>query len=127
MKAIALVLVLLLPASAALAQSAASPSRLIVSDAAIARGLAEHPPTPVAHSRDSLKNGTIIGAVVGAAIFGGYVTFLCKALQEPSDPSCFKSSLLAIGIGAGGGAAAGAGVDALFVRVRMPLARPRRN
>ena len=64
------------------------------------------------------------GAIAGAAVFGGFVTFLCNALQEPSDPSCLGSSLLGIGMGAGIGAAAGAGIDALAQRSPQPRAVP---
>lgn len=63
--------------------------------------------------RDSVKNGALIGAVVGAIALGGFVGWLCNMLQEPSDPSCVPPSLLYTGVGAGIGAAAGAGIDAL--------------
>jgi hypothetical protein len=87
--------------------------RLIISEKAIADAIANVQPAP--HSqRDSVKNGAIIGAVIGAAVMGGYVTFLCHALKEPGHPPCWKSSGLAIGIGAGAGALGGAGIDALF-------------
>jgi hypothetical protein len=74
---------------------------------------------PQPNGRDSLKNGAIIGAVVGGLVLGTYVGLLCYALKEPSDPSCVTPTLLAGGIGAGAGAAAGAGIDALFHRRRM--------
>ncbi len=90
-------------------------SRLIISETAVAEALAAEQPTP-RDDRDSLKNGTLIGAIIGGVALGGFVTFLCNALQEPSDPSCAPPSLLYTGIGAGIGAAAGAGIDALFVR-----------
>lgn len=64
--------------------------------------------------RDSLKNGTLIGAIIGGIAFGGFVSWLCNALQEPSDPSCLGPSLIYTGVGAGLGAAAGAGIDALM-------------
>lgn len=92
----------------------ASP-RLIISDKAVADALAAEQPRP-RDDRDSVWNGALIGAIVGAAVFGGFVTFLCNALQEPSDPSCLGSSLMGIGIGAGAGALGGAGIDALMVR-----------
>jgi hypothetical protein len=89
--------------------------RLIISEKAIADAItAEQPSSP--GQRDSVKNGAIIGAVVGAAVMGGFVTFLCHALKEPGDPPCWKSSGLAIGIGAGAGALGGAGIDALLVK-----------
>ena len=120
------VIVVMNPSSAP-AQSA--PAKLIISKSAFADVPAAPAIAQNAQRRDSLKNGAIIGAIAGAAVFGGYVTFLCNALQEPSDPSCLGSSLLAIGIGAGGGAAAGAGIDALVQRSpgarALPILRKR--
>ena len=93
---------------------------LIISERALAAADArEQPPTP--DERDSLKNGTLIGAAIGAAVMGGFVTFLCNALQEPSDPSCLGSSLMAIGIGGAAGAASGLAVDALLNEQRRQL------
>jgi fermentation-respiration switch protein FrsA (DUF1100 family) len=66
--------------------------------------------------RDSLKNGTIIGAVIGAVAMGAGVGALCRALQEPSDPSCWGSGLMGAAIGAGIGALGGLGIDALLAR-----------
>ena len=104
-------------ATPAMAQRDERDSRLIISDRAIAMGMAMHPPPPAMQSsRDSIKNGTIIGAVIGAVAMGGFVGWLCKALQEPSDPSCWKSVAYAGALGAGAGAAAGAGIDALAAR-----------
>jgi hypothetical protein len=91
--------------------------RLIISERAIADALANEQPSSRS-PRDSVKNGAIIGAVIGAAVMGGFVTFLCHALKEPGDPPCWKSSGLAIGIGAGAGALGGAGIDALFAKQR---------
>jgi hypothetical protein len=92
-----------------------APSRLIISETAVADALAAEQPA-LREDRDSLKNGALIGAIIGGAALGGFVTFLCNALQAPSDPSCVPPSLLYTGIGAGIGAAAGAGIDALFAR-----------
>ena len=107
----------LLPPSATAQQLESSNDvpRLIISDQAVANALAAEQP-PSRSRRDSLKNGTVIGAVVGAAVMGGFVTFLCHALKEPGDPPCWHSSGLAIAIGAGAGALGGAGIDALLVR-----------
>lgn len=102
-------------AAAQHSSSTAAPPRLIISQKAVADALAAEQPRP-RDDRDSVKNGAIIGAIVGAAIFGGFVTFLCNALQEPSDPSCLGSSLMGIGIGAGAGALGGVGIDALMYR-----------
>jgi hypothetical protein len=106
-------------ASAQHSSSVAAPPRLIISDKAVADALAAEQPRPRG-DRDSLKNGALIGAIAGAAIFGGFVTLLCNALQEPSDPSCLGSSLMGIGIGAGAGALGGAGIDALMYRGGPP-------
>jgi hypothetical protein len=107
--------------------------KLIISERAIAMALAEHPPSPPQSSRDSIKNGTIAGAVLGAVAMGGFVGWLCHQLKEPGDPSCWKSVAYAGALGAGAGAAAGAGIDALISRApgmdtspRTPLAAPAR-
>jgi hypothetical protein len=94
-------------------QSPAGAPKLIISDHAIAAGIAATPPAPAQPGEDSLKNGALIGAVIGSIAFGGFVAWLCNELQEPSDPSCLGASLLYAGVGAGIGAAAGAGIDAL--------------
>ena len=86
--------------------------KLIISDRAIAGGVAATPPAQPPGD-DSLKNGALIGAVIGGVALGGFVSWLCNMLQEPSDPSCLGGSLLYAGVGAGIGAAAGAGIDAL--------------
>jgi hypothetical protein len=67
-------------------------------------------------TRDSLKNGAVIGAVLGglgAALFG---TYLCHAVGEEGDPPCWRGILVIGALGAGAGAAAGAGVDAMLFR-----------
>lgn len=109
--------VLFSPISAVAQHRAASvdAQRLIISDKAIADALATEQ-AAINTQRDSVKNGTIIGALLGAAIMGVGVTYLCNALKEPGDPPCWKSSGLAIAIGAGAGALGGAGLDALLVR-----------
>jgi hypothetical protein len=95
--------------------------RLIISDRAIAMGMAAHPPSPTAfpsavQSRDSLKNGAIIGAVIGGVVMGAGGSWVCHMLREPGDPPCWKSVLPVAAIFAGIGAAAGAGIDALAAR-----------
>ena len=102
------------PIPVAAQQNRAGTRTLIISDRAIAAGVAATPPAPAPPGGDSLKNGTIIGAVVGGIAFGGFVSWLCNMLQEPSDPSCVGPSLLYAGVGAGIGAGAGAGIDALM-------------
>lgn len=97
-----------------------SAAKLIISDRAIAEGMAAHARSAESaaqpNQRDSVKDGMIIGALVGALLMGTGVGLLCKALQEPSDPSCWKSVGVGGLYGAGIGVAAGAGVDALMTR-----------
>ena len=86
---------------------------LIISERAIAAGLASGAAAQPIRSRDSLWNGIVVGAIIGgasAAVFGGW---LCHMLREPSDPPCWQWALRTGAFGAGVGAAAGAGVDAL--------------
>jgi hypothetical protein len=91
----------------------AETARLIISERAVADALAAEQ-TGMREQRDSLKNGAVVGAIIGGIALGGFVTYLCNALKETGDPSCISPSLLYTGIGAGIGAAAGAGIDALF-------------
>ena len=79
-------------------------------------------PTPVAsiikaaQSGDSLKNGAIVGAIVGGAATFAFTMTVCRAFHEPGNPPCLKPVLLLSGAAAGGGALVGAGVDALLSR-----------
>ena len=103
-------------ASAQHNSSTPAPPRLIISEEAVTDALAAEQPS-MREDRDSLKNGALIGAIIGGIAMGGFVGWLCNALQEPSDPSCLPPALLYTGVGAGIGAAAGLGIDALFMRV----------
>ena len=76
--------------------------------------LEKHPPAPAVQSRDSVKNGAIIGAVVGFIALAAPGAWICHMLKEPGDPPCWKGVVTVGAIGAGVGAAAGAGVDALL-------------
>ena len=121
------ILVVLSVATPAIAQqrSLDVPSgKLIISDRAIADGMssARSVAPPAQGSRDSLKNGTIVGAVIGAVVMGTGVGLLCKALQEPSDPSCWGSASMGAAMGAGIGALGGLGIDAMLTR--SPRALP---
>lgn len=75
--------------------------------------MASRDPAPVAETRDSLKNGIVTGAVIGAA--GGLVPAVVYSTMEccwnPPSRSAFiaRSTVIGAGIGAGIGAA----VDAL--------------
>ncbi len=75
-------------------------------------------------SRDSLKNGIVIGALAGAAALGTFGAVLCNALQEPGGPSCLGDTLRIAALGAAIGAGAGLAIDAAFTRqagVRVSL------
>ena len=107
--------------------SVTAPPRLVISERVLKDALAMEQP-PIRESRDSVKNGALIGAIIGGIAMGGFVGWLCNMLQEPSDPSCLPPSLLYTGVGAGIGAAAGAGIDALMFRSpRFPLVEPPRR
>jgi hypothetical protein len=63
-----------------------------------------------AASRDSLTNGAVIGAAVGAAAFA-FAGVICKAEQEPDGPSCVPDTLRVAAIGAAIGLGAGLVID----------------
>ena len=67
-------------------------------------------------SRDTLKNGAIIGAVVGAVALGTFGAFYCHLYQEEGGPSCRSDTLRAAAIGAAIGIGAGLALDAAFTR-----------
>jgi hypothetical protein len=70
-------------------------------------------PTP---SRDTLKNGAIIGAVVGAVSLGALGALICNLYQEEGGASCLPDTLRVAAIGATIGAGAGVAVDAALSR-----------
>jgi hypothetical protein len=70
--------------------------------------------TPRTSGNDSLKNGSVFGAIVGAATAFAFGKSLCHAIREEGDPSCLRPALVLTAPGAAGGAAAGAGIDALL-------------
>jgi len=65
-------------------------------------------------SRDSLKNGAVIGAVIGAAGAGVLVGLYCHRYQEDNGPSCRSDVLRGIAAGAALGTGAGLALDAAF-------------
>jgi hypothetical protein len=67
-------------------------------------------------SRDTLKNGAIIGAVVGAVGLGAVGAFICNLYQEEGGASCLADTLRGAAIGAAIGTGAGVAVDAAFTR-----------
>jgi hypothetical protein len=64
-------------------------------------------------SRDSLKNGAILGTVIGAAAFGVFAAALCNAYQEEDGASCLPDTLRFAAIGGAIGAGAGLAIDAV--------------
>lgn len=64
-------------------------------------------------SRDSLKNGGILGASIGAAAFGSLAAILCRAYQEEDGPSCVPDTVKFAAIGGALGAGIGLAVDAV--------------
>ena len=67
-------------------------------------------------SRDTLKNGAIIGAVAGAVALGTLGAFYCHLYQEKGGPSCLSDALRGVVIGAAIGTGAGLAVDAALTR-----------
>ena len=64
-------------------------------------------------SRDSLKNGAILGTVIGAAAFGVFAAALCNAYQEEDGASCLPDTLRFAAIGGAIGAGTGLAIDAV--------------
>jgi hypothetical protein len=71
--------------------------------------------------RDSLKNGALIGMIIGAASLGTFAWILTS-----TDEACGCKGDIVRGaaLGAGIGAGIGVGVDALFERRSGPTLRP---
>ena len=67
-------------------------------------------------SRDTLKNGAIIGAIVGAVGLGAFGAFICNLYQEEGGASCLPDTLRVAAIGAAIGTGAGVAVDAALTR-----------
>ena len=67
-------------------------------------------------SRDSLKNGAVIGAIAGAVGLGALGGLICHLYQEEGDASCWSDTLRVAAIGAAIGTGAGITVDAAFTR-----------
>ena len=63
-------------------------------------------------SRDSLANGAIIGAAIGAVTFGAFAAVLCHAYQAKGDPSCWPDTLRFAAIGGAIGGGVGVTIDA---------------
>ncbi len=67
-------------------------------------------------SRDTLKNGAIIGAVVGAVGLGALGAFICHLYREGGGASCLPDTLRAAAIGSAIGTGAGVAVDAALTQ-----------
>jgi hypothetical protein len=68
----------------------------------------QRPQRAVAH--DSLRNGALIGAVIGAAL-GGLAATVCYVHRERDGPSCLPDSLRFAAIGGAIGLGAGIAID----------------
>jgi hypothetical protein len=75
------------------------------------RANASEPPPQRAASRDSLRNGAVIGAGVGAAVLGGLAATICHVHRERGGPSCAPDSLRFAAIGGAIGLGAGIAID----------------
>lgn len=93
--------------AAAQSTSESAPGHLVVTVGRNSGWSRQH----AAPSRDSLKNGAIIGALIGAAGLGILAATLCHAYQEDGGASCVPDTLRFAAIGAGIGAGAGLAVD----------------
>ena len=67
-------------------------------------------------SRDTLKNGAIIGAIAGAVGLGAFGGLICHLYQEEGDASCWPDTLRVAAIGAAIGTGVGLSVDAALTR-----------
>lgn len=61
--------------------------------------------------RDSLRNGAIIGAVIGAGVAGTFAAVWCHLYQEEGGASCIPDTLRFAAIGGAIGIGAGLAVD----------------
>ena len=84
--------------------------RPITADARMGRAQ----PVQRGSSRDTLKNGALIGAVAGAVALGALGAFVCNLYQE--EQSCWPDTLRMAAIGAAIGTGAGLAVDAALTR-----------
>lgn len=73
-------------------------------------------PPPRGSSRDSLKNGAVIGAIAGAVGAGAFGALICRLYQEEGDASCWSDALRVAAVGAAIGTGAGVAVDAALTR-----------
>ena len=93
-----------------------------------------HPPRPAQSApalqskppRDSVKNGTLNGLVIGAltGLYLGKLGCGVSHLFDSKEPDCTAEALLGGLMFGGIGAGIGAGVDALFERAPSPAGAP---
>ncbi len=114
MKLLGFIASFLLVAATASAQTPSIDRPISTAMEASVAALAQAPAPVNGGTRDSVKEGLVIGAVAGGVAAGLFGTVLCHALKEPGDPSCWTGVLTIGALGAGIGAAAGAGIDALL-------------
>jgi hypothetical protein len=80
-------------------------------------------PAPLAPARDSLANGAIAGAIVGAVGVGAFGAFICHLYRQRGGPGCLPDALRGAALGAAIGAGAGIAVDAALTRHAGVLVR----
>jgi hypothetical protein len=78
----------------------------------LAERIQTNAPPPQRVGWDSLRNGAIVGAVIGAVAFGAIAATLCHAYQEEGGPSCVSDTLRFAAVGGAVGTGAGLAVDA---------------
>jgi hypothetical protein len=79
------------------------------------------PPPQRAASRDSLRNGAVIGAVIGAAALGAFAATLCHVHRERGGASCAPEAIRFAAIGGAIGLGAGIAID--VARSSGPMVR----
>jgi hypothetical protein len=79
------------------------------------------PPPQRAASRDSLRNGAVIGAVIGAAALGAFAGSLCHAYRAKGGASCAPDTIRFAAIGGAIGLGAGIAID--VARNSSPMVR----
>ena len=104
--------------SDAQAPSAVTPPRLDLQVRSLAlKGLVgTAQPAPRTSSRDTLKNGALIGAVAGAVGAGAFGALICHLYQQDGGASCWPDALRGAAIGAAIGTGTGFAIDAALTR-----------
>ena len=82
----------------------------------IAKRIGTAQAAPPRSSPDTLKNGAIVGALVGAVTLGAFGALICNLEQEPGAGNCLSDTLRVAAIGAGIGAGIGLAVDVARTR-----------